>query len=310
MIDKCLPCQAAGSGKPPAPLKPSELPPSAWHTLKADFLGPIPGTHQPQYLLVIIDCYSRFPEVEIVSSTSASTVIPKSDRIFATHGIPIKTDNGPPFQSEEIDRYMKTWGIRHKRITLHSLRGLQGLNLSCVHLKNCCKPAQLKRRIGEHSYSTSYWIIVPLTPHCVTGVPPADLLFYRSIRTKLPELAATCDSVNRHHIARENDNRRKLRAKEYNDTRKHAAEREIRIGDIVLVKQEKKISWPLVLIQHRIMILSLEEQWLLQRTTFGVSQGTFPSSRNWMQHLQLIMTMVVILMMIKPQIQKTMENSL
>ena len=46
MIDKCPPCQAAGPGKPPAPLKPSELPPSAWHTLKADFLGPIPGTHQ------------------------------------------------------------------------------------------------------------------------------------------------------------------------------------------------------------------------------------------------------------------------
>ena len=53
MIDKCLPYQAAGPGKPPAPLKPSELPPSAGHTLKTDFLGPIPGTHQPQYLLVI-----------------------------------------------------------------------------------------------------------------------------------------------------------------------------------------------------------------------------------------------------------------
>ena len=115
MIDKCPPCQAAGPGKPPAPLKPSELPPSAWHTLKADFLGTIPGTHQPQNLLVIIDCYSRFPEVEILSSTSANTIIPKFDRIFATQGIPvkIKTDNGPPFQSEQIDRYMKDMGERH-----------------------------------------------------------------------------------------------------------------------------------------------------------------------------------------------------
>ena len=119
MIDKCLPCQAADPGKPPVPLKPSELPPSAWHTLKADFLGPIPDTHQHQYLLVTTDCYSRFPDIEIVSSTSANTIIPKFDRIFATHGIPvkIKTDNGPPFQSEEIDHYMKTWGLRHKRIT-------------------------------------------------------------------------------------------------------------------------------------------------------------------------------------------------
>ena len=86
---------------------------------EADFLGPIPDTHQHQYLLVTTDCYSRFPDVEIVSSMSANTIIPKFDRIFATHGIPvkIKTDNGPPFQSEEIDHYMKTWGLRHKRIT-------------------------------------------------------------------------------------------------------------------------------------------------------------------------------------------------
>ena len=74
----------------------------------------------------------------------------------------------------------------------------------------------------------------------MTGVPPAKLLFNRRIRTKFPELAATCDPVNKHHFARENDSQRQLRAKEYNDTRKHAAEREIKIGDIVLAKQEKK----------------------------------------------------------------------
>ena len=65
MIDKCLPCQAAGPGKPPAPVKPSKLPPCAWHTLKADFLGPIPGTHQLKYLLVTVDCYSRFPKSKL-----------------------------------------------------------------------------------------------------------------------------------------------------------------------------------------------------------------------------------------------------
>ena len=104
LIDKCIPCQAAGPGKPPAPLKPSEFPPSAWHTLKADILGLIPGTHQPQYLLVITDCYSRFSEVEIVSSMSANTVIPKFDRIFATHDIPvkIKTGNGPLFKVRRL----------------------------------------------------------------------------------------------------------------------------------------------------------------------------------------------------------------
>ena len=158
MIDKYLPCQTAGPGKPPAPLKPSELSPSAWHKLKADFLGPIPETHQPQYLLVTTDCYSRFPEVEIVSSTSANTIIPKFDRKFETHGIlvKIKTENGPPFQSGEVDHYMKTWRILHKRITPLWPPGNAEAESFMSPLKNCCKPAQLKERIGEHSHNTFY----------------------------------------------------------------------------------------------------------------------------------------------------------
>ena len=37
----------------------------------------------------IMDDYSRFPEVEIFGSTSAKTVIPKLDSIFARQGIPV-----------------------------------------------------------------------------------------------------------------------------------------------------------------------------------------------------------------------------
>jgi hypothetical protein len=71
-----------------------------------DFYGPIP--HNEQYLLVVTDTYSKFPEVEIVKSTSAKACIPKLDCIFSTHGIPkkIKTDNRPPFNGNEFKRYM------------------------------------------------------------------------------------------------------------------------------------------------------------------------------------------------------------
>ena len=40
------------------------------------------------YVLVVIDDYSRFPEVDIVHSTSAKAVLPKLDRVFATYGVP------------------------------------------------------------------------------------------------------------------------------------------------------------------------------------------------------------------------------
>ena len=53
-----------------------------WYHVGIDFLGPIPNSQQ--YLLVVIEKYTKFPEVEIVHSTSAQAVIPKLDRIFAT----------------------------------------------------------------------------------------------------------------------------------------------------------------------------------------------------------------------------------
>ena len=58
-----------------------------WHTIAIDFHGPIANTQQ--YLLVVTDLYSKFLEIEIVTSTAAPAVIPKLDRIFATHAIPV-----------------------------------------------------------------------------------------------------------------------------------------------------------------------------------------------------------------------------
>ena len=61
-------------------------------------------------MLVVYDCYSRFQEVEFVTSTSAVAVIPKFDRVLSTHVIPEKliSDNGPSFQCNEWARFMKS----------------------------------------------------------------------------------------------------------------------------------------------------------------------------------------------------------
>ena len=81
MINKCLACQANGPENRPDPLQISPLSPGPLHTVHVDFCGPFPTG---VYLLVIIDAYSRFPEVEIVWSTSANSSLPK----FATHSKP------------------------------------------------------------------------------------------------------------------------------------------------------------------------------------------------------------------------------
>ena len=111
-VDQCIPCQAVGKQMTPEPLAMTDMPTGPWEIVHLDFYGPLPSG---DYLLVVIDRYSRFPEVEI-KSTKASVVILKLDKIFATHGIPstVKTDNGPPFNGEGYSRYLTTLGITPK----------------------------------------------------------------------------------------------------------------------------------------------------------------------------------------------------
>ena len=99
-----LSCQAASTKSPPLePLRMTPLPSAPWKDVAVDFAGPFPSG---DYIMVVTDEFSRFPEVEILTSTSARTVIPKLDAIFARQGIPDvqKSDNGPPFHGLEFKK--------------------------------------------------------------------------------------------------------------------------------------------------------------------------------------------------------------
>ena len=93
-IETCIPCLASDSNTRPEPMKPNVLPDRPWQNLHADFKGPIGSKY---YLHVLIYQFSKYPEVDIVSSTSFSKLEPQLDRILATHGvpdeIPLKTDH-------------------------------------------------------------------------------------------------------------------------------------------------------------------------------------------------------------------------
>ena len=65
-IAKCTTCQAVGQANPPEPLRITEMPELPWRTVYIDFYCPLPSS---EYLLVAVDRYSRFSEVEIIHST-------------------------------------------------------------------------------------------------------------------------------------------------------------------------------------------------------------------------------------------------
>ena len=109
-INGCLGCQATTYKPVRDPLRPTPLPDRPWQRVDMDFWGPLPSG---EYLLVIIDEYSRYPEVEFIHSTSAQAVISHLDRILSSLGFPemAKTDGGPPFNGHDYHQYMQWAGI-------------------------------------------------------------------------------------------------------------------------------------------------------------------------------------------------------
>ena len=96
-----------------------------------------------------------------------------------------------------------------------------------------------------------YLVAYRSTPHTTTGVSPAELLFGRKMRTKLPELR---EDVIANEV-RDRDIGMKAKAKVYADKKRNAKESDLSPGDKVLVKQERqnKLSTPFAPEPHEVV---------------------------------------------------------
>ena len=240
-VQSCLGCQAATLVFNYEPLKPTRIPERPWEYLAIDLNGPVASQH---YFLVAIDEYSRYPEVEVVESTSAEVVLPKLDRVLSTRGIPleIKSDNGSPFKSIAMKTYAKKRGFFHRRIEPEqpSSNGLaENFMKRILKVSHTATVARKDPREEAYKFLLAY----RATPHSTMGVSRAELLFNRKINTTIPTFQKP-PTTNVHKVARSNDNDAKTKMKEYHDTHRHAKASEIGLGDTVLVKQRKSTTKP------------------------------------------------------------------
>ena len=210
-LNHYLACQTTTQPNPSEPLQSPPLPNCAWDKPKIDFYGPLPSG---QYILVIMDFYSRFPEVEILTSISAKNVIPKLDNIFARHAVPsqIISDNGPPFHSHEFHHYMIMMGIKQTTSTPLWPQGNSEVEAFMKPLGKAIRTANLEGRPWRQELS-KFLLAYRSTPHSTTKIPPAQLLYNREIRGKLPSLLRNSKVIDRHDEAKQNDEQQKKRGR-------------------------------------------------------------------------------------------------
>ncbi|PFX34964.1 Uncharacterized protein K02A2.6 [Stylophora pistillata] len=171
--------------QPPEPLKRTELPSGPWQHISADLMTP--SLPSGDHLLVVVDYYSRYMEVEVLRSTTADKVIASLKKIFLTHGLPISitTNNGLQFRSEEFCKFVEEERIEHTRVTLLWPQAKGEVERQNRSLLKRIKIAQIEKRNWKEELR-SFLIMYRTTPHSTTGVSPAELLFHKKLRTCIP----------------------------------------------------------------------------------------------------------------------------
>ena len=133
-----------------------------------------------QYLLIVVDDFSRYPEVEIMSSLTAKVVIHKLEGLFARWGTPkiVKSDNGSPFQSAEFANYELLSGFKDHRVTPLWPEANGEAECFMKTVKKAIRAAKVERKdwhLEMYTFLPNY----RATPHTSTKVPPATAMIGR-----------------------------------------------------------------------------------------------------------------------------------
>ena len=111
MVLRCTACASAAKQPPKATLHTWPPATKPWERIHIDYAGPHLGRH----FLVIVDAYSKYPEVIPVSNMTSRQIVTVLRKLCAQHGAPktIVSDNGTPFTSQEFKEFCKTNAINH-----------------------------------------------------------------------------------------------------------------------------------------------------------------------------------------------------
>ena len=222
LVKACKSCQSVKNAPPVAPLHPWVWPSRPWQRVHLDFAGPF----QNHMFLIGVDAYSKWPEVRVMSTTTASATLDVLREWFSQHGIPelLVTDNGSQFTSEAFVYFTKQNGIKHVRSAPYhpasnglAERFVQSLKQSLKATTN--DDRSLIQRLS------SFLLTYRTTPHATTGVPPCKLLVHRELRTRFNLLQPDVENsvVKGQHQQKSSFDRR-------------SRFRTVRVGDRVLVR--------------------------------------------------------------------------
>jgi len=154
----------------------STLPEYPWQKLGSDLFHLNGATY-----LLVVDYYSRYPEITKLSSTTSDSIIKALRSIFSRLGIPeiLISDNGPQYASGVMNDFAKSYGFQHITSSPHYPQGNALAERTVKTIKSL-----LKKSSDQYLALLAY----RATPFPWCGYSPVELLMGRPLRTDVPQV--------------------------------------------------------------------------------------------------------------------------
>ena len=175
MIKQCPTCARDFTPRK-EPMIPTELPEYLWQKVGTDLFHFKGSTY-----LIVVDYFSRYPEVQKLASTSSRSVIEVLKTIFSRFGIPevVVSDNGPQYSSLEFKQFAEAYDFCHTTSSPLFAQSNGQAERTVQTVKKLLKESK-----DPHLALLTY----RSTPFPWCNLSPAELLMGRRVRANIPVL--------------------------------------------------------------------------------------------------------------------------
>lgn len=227
MVSNCDPCLTFQRKSQKEPLINRELPSENWENIAADLFY-LDGKD----FLLVVDMFSKYPELISLENTTSGNVINKLKNLFARYGIPkiLYSDNGPQFASVEFKNFVKKWDFVHKTSSPNFPQSNGFIERHVQTVKKIVKKA-IKGEKDIHLSMLEY----RNTPISSKLPSPAEIFLGRKLNGLLPFVSRNKDNKE---SVREQLSEAQNKQKYYHD-RKAREQPELSEGDIIRIRNDK-----------------------------------------------------------------------
>ncbi|XP_055634261.1 uncharacterized protein K02A2.6-like [Toxorhynchites rutilus septentrionalis] len=180
-VRRCPSCANAAKSPPHAQPQPWPRAEGPWQRLHIDFAGPVDG----EYYLVVVDSFSKWPEILQTRYPTISTTTTFLRECFARFGIPtvIVSSNGSQFTSAEFRDFCEEFGIVHFRTAPYHPQYQTGKRFVDTLKRSLKKIVDGGERSSLTALQTFLYVYRSSPSAVLSGQSPAEVILGRKMRT-------------------------------------------------------------------------------------------------------------------------------